>query len=116
MSMPGYTPKPHQRHAMRFVPDEKKKRIQYGVDKRREEQGKTVVRLHESFTDGKFPLAEYIKADVLAFHAEHGRLPTQIRVHFSTTTKKYCLSVPELGLPWPIITLQVVPGEFMELA
>lgn len=76
---------------------------------------KTTIKLHEDFTCRAFPPAEYIKADVLEFHKAHGKLPTELRVHFSTSTTKYCVNCPELGLDWPIVTLAIRPGEFLEL-
>jgi hypothetical protein len=50
---------------------------------------------------------------VLAFYAAWGHLPTELTVHFSTSTTKYCVNCPELPIDWPIVTLAVKPGEFM---
>jgi hypothetical protein len=117
MSMPGFR---KQRHGERFVTNEMRQRADHASKQETNYMGveipkKTVIKLHESFASRAFPPAEYIKADVLAFHAEHGRVPTEIQVHFSTSTTKICISVPELGLPWPIITLAVKPGEFLRV-
>lgn len=108
------------KHADRFITNEMRQRADRVNKAEVNYMGvplpkKNVIKLHEDFSCRAFPPAEYIKADVIAFHAEHGRLPTEIRVHFSTSTTKYCVSVPELGLNWPIVTLQVCPGEFLEL-
>lgn len=76
---------------------------------------KNVIKLHEEFTCRAFPPAEYIKADVIGFFEKWGQVPTEIHVPFSSRTSIYCVSVPELGLAWPIVSLRVKPGEFLEL-
>lgn len=115
--MPGFR---RQKHGDRFITHEQRQRADrankaetnyMGVEIRK----KDVIKLHEDFSCRAFPPAEYIKADVIAFHEKHGQVPTEIHVPFSSRTSIYCVSVPELGLSWPIISLRVKPGEFMEL-
>lgn len=115
MSMPGFR---RQKHGDRFITNEQRQRADRANKAETNYMGveipkKNVVKLYEDFTCRAFPASEVIKADVLAFHAEHGRLPTELTVHFSTSTTKYCVNCPELPIDWPIVTLAVKPGEFM---
>lgn len=107
--------RPHSRHAMRFVDPAKKKAIQYATDKRREEQGKTVIHLHERPPVFKvWPSHEYMQDQILAFWTEHQALPTRILVPFDT-------SAPTMG--WPVKGLPKDPewdmrdnrGRFVEM-
>jgi hypothetical protein len=69
---------------MRFVPTEKKKRIQYDMDKRREEQGKTVIHLHEQPPKPKsrLPTDSEMNQAFLDFISVNGREPTILKTPF----------------------------------
>jgi hypothetical protein len=117
MSMPGFR---KQRQGERFINNEMRQRADRAAKQETNYMGvpipkKDTIKLHESFVCRAFPPAEYIKADIIAFYAEHDRIPTEIQVHFSTSTTKICINVPELDLPWPIVTLVVKPGEFLKV-
>lgn len=90
--------RPHARHASRFVPEEKKKRIQYDADKRLEESGRTRVYLHEKPPAAKvWPSAEDMGGLIYAFWRAAGRLPEFISVPFYTAAPT--MAYPVQGLP-----------------
>lgn len=109
-----------QKRAERFISNEQRQRADR-VNKAEVNYAgvpfgkKNVIKLHEDFTCRAFPPAEFVKADVLKFYETNDKLPTEITVPFSTTTSTYCVNCPELRLPWPIVSLRVLPGEFLEL-
>ena len=91
--------RPHSRHAARFVDPAKKKRVEYAMDKRREEQGKTVIHLHEKPPAFKvWPSCEFMQILITAFYEANGALPTKMIVPFHTTAPT--MAYPVLGLPF----------------
>lgn len=91
--------RPHSRHAMRFVDPAKKKAIQYATDKRREEQGKTVIHLHERPPAFKvWPSCEHMQGLITAFYESNGSIPTRIIVPFQTSAPT--MAYPVQGLPF----------------
>ena len=98
MSFPGYSPRPHARHNSRFVPEEKKRRIQYDADKRLEESGRTRIYLHEKPPAAKvWPSTEAMTKLILDFYGAAGRLPSVIMVPFRTDAPT--MAYPVRGLP-----------------
>jgi hypothetical protein len=98
LTFPGYTPRPHQRHGARFVPEEKRRRIQYDTDKRREEQGKKVIHLHEKAPPRKmWPSTEYMEHLILAYFQKNGSVPAQLVIPFRSEAPKMAYVVR--GLP-----------------
>ena len=110
-----------QKHAERFVTNEQRQRADRVNKAETNYMGveipkKTVIKLHEDFTCRSFPPAEFIKADVEKFYKERGALPAILSIPFASTTSIYCVRCPDLGLDWPIVSLRIKPGEFMELS
>lgn len=97
--MSNIVTRPHSRHAARFVPEEKRKRIQYDMDKRREEQGKTVIHLHEQPPKPicAMPTDSEMNDRLLAFFAEHGRAPVTMTIPFRWPWTEHGFAVQ--GLP-----------------
>lgn len=91
--------RPHMRHAMRSVPESKRKQIQYDTDKRREEQGKTVIHLHEKTPAPKcgMPTDAEMAPRVLAWFAEHGDTPKSLTLPFAWAYPDHGFAVQ--GLP-----------------
>jgi hypothetical protein len=84
---------------MRFVSTEKKKRIQYDMDKRREEQGKTVIHMHEQPPKFKvWPSCEFMQGSITKFFESNGSLPSKIIVPFRTSAPT--MAYPVTGLPF----------------
>ena len=76
--------RPHMRHQMRGVSSEKQRAIQYATDKRREEQGKTVIHLHEQPPRPRCAMPNDTEAGTLirAFFQEKGYTPTRMVTPF----------------------------------
>jgi hypothetical protein len=104
-------------HKLRFLDKDKLRKVRYDSDKRREKSGRIRHCIHEKFVDGKLPSAEWIKEGVLEFFREFGRRPTELAIIGHSLTKStgvYCPEItPEGG--WPIVSLDVVQGEFVEI-
>jgi hypothetical protein len=97
--MTAIVTRPHMRHANRFVPEDKKRRVQYDMDKRREEQGKKVVHLHEQPPAPKcsMPGDAEMAPRILAYFEQHGRTPDRILIPFVWPYHDHGFAVP--GLP-----------------
>lgn len=112
--------KPHMRHGMKFVSSEQKQRAERAAKAEVNYAGvpiptKNVIKLHESFVDGKLPTTESIKSGILDFYAEHGRKPTKLAITSHSVTTWISVFVPEIPGPWPMVPLDIVQGEFVEL-
>ena len=80
---PNIVTRPNMRHNMRFVSQEKRRKVQYDMDKRREEQGKTVIHLHEQPPKPKlWPYQEEMQRLILAHYEDHLSLPERVIVPF----------------------------------
>ena len=104
-------------HKLRFLDKDKLRKVRYDVDMRREKRGRTRHCIHEKFVDGRIPAAEWIKESILEFHREFGRKPTELSLighSLNTSVALYCPEItPEGG--WPIVSLKIVQGEFVEV-
>lgn len=78
---------------------------------------KNVIKLHETFVDGKLPGAEWLKEGILEFHAIHGRRPSELVLISRSLTTQVCLYCPEITPEgeWPIVALRIVQGEQVEI-
>lgn len=108
------------RHKDRFITNEQRQRadrvnkaeVNYaGV----EIPKKNVVKLHETFSDGKLPSGEWLKEGILEFFREHGRRPTELTLiarSVTTSVSLYCPEITPLGA-WPMVCLRIVQGEYV---
>lgn len=117
--MSNIVTRPHSRHAMRFVSTEKKKRVQYDMDKRREEQGKTVIHLHEKPPTYKcsMPIDSEIDAQIVAFYNENGsKLPTKLFIPFLWPWDSHSFIIQGLpGIPWNVTNPYLRNGYLVEV-
>lgn len=76
--------RPHMRQAMRGIPEAKRKAIQYATDKRREEQGKTVIYLHEQPPRPRCSMPTDAEAGPMIrdFFQAHGYTPARLVAPF----------------------------------
>lgn len=85
------------KHNLRFVSSEKRKRIQYATDKRREERGVKVVHLHTQITKRNWPSMELIGRAICDHYHKTGELCDVLFVAFVPTYATMC--IPCHGLP-----------------
>lgn len=106
--------KPQSEHLQkrRFLDPEKTAKVQKQNEARWEKQGKTVIKLHESFADGKLPSTEYIREAIEEFWNQEKSIPTELVMTSATKTKKVILCVPKVFPDYRAVTLQIVQGEF----
>lgn len=78
---------------------------------------KTVIKLHETFVDGKIPGAEWLKEGILDYFARWGQRPTELVLISRSLTTTICLHCPEITPEgeWPIVALRIVQGEQVEI-
>lgn len=111
--------RPHSRHSMRHISNEKRRKIQYDMDKRREEQGKTVIHLHEKPPGYKcsMPIDSEIEAQIVSFYNENrGKLPTKLFVPFHWPWQTHSFVVQGLpGVSWNVTRPYIRNGYLVEV-
>lgn len=96
--MSNIVTRPNMRHNYRFVPEAKKKAVQYAMDKRREEKGAKVIHVHEKPAKSKlWPSNEEMQARITAYFQTTGNLPQVLQVPFHTDAPSMAYAVT--GLP-----------------
>lgn len=106
-------PQSEHLHKGRFISATKRKEIAYKDAQRRERQGKSVVRLHESFVSDHLPDASDIKTEVRAYHRETGKVPNTLLWPQSTKARYIIVYVPDVCSG--CVTLRIAQSEFMGL-
>lgn len=78
---------------------------------------KNVIKIHETFVDGKLPSSEWIKEGILEFFRIHGRAPTELTLIARSITTSVSLYCPEITPPgaWPMVCLRIAQGEQVEI-
>jgi hypothetical protein len=97
----------NMRHNVRMgLTEERKRSVQYAMDKRREERGTQVIHVHEKPAKAKlWPSTEEMQARILAYYQGTGALPQVMQVPFQTDAPSMAYAVT--GLPEdPAWTLQ----------
>lgn len=87
------------KHNLRFVSSEKRKRIQYATDKRREERGVKVVHIHTQITKRNWPSMEKIGQAICDHYHKMNELCNVIYVAFDSSFTSMDIPVYGLGLP-----------------
>lgn len=111
-----------QRPADRWITNEQRQRADRASKAETNYAGieipkKTVIKLHETFTDGKLPSGEWLKEGILEFHRIHGRAPSELTLIARSLTSSVSLYCPEITPPgaWPMVCLRIVQGEDVEI-
>lgn len=99
MTAPGYIQRPNMRHGMRFISEETKRRVQYNMDKRREERGTKVIHVHEKPPARRvWPSTEEMQDRILEYFRVRQELPQVMQVPFHTDAPVMSYAVE--GLPF----------------
>jgi hypothetical protein len=110
------------RHGDRWITNEQRKRADRANKAETNYQGveipkKNVIKLHETFIDGKLPSSEWIKEGILEFHRIHGRAPTELTLIARSITTSVSFYCPEITPPgaWSMVCLRIVQGDQVEI-
>lgn len=99
MSFPQIKKTVNMRHNVRMgLTEERKRQVQYAMDKRREERGTKVIHVHERPAPRKlWPSTEEMQERILEYFRVRGEIPQVMQVPFPTDAPVMAYAV--VGLP-----------------
>jgi hypothetical protein len=106
-------PQSEHLHKGRFIPEAKRKAVESQNKARWERQGKTVIKLHESYADNSLPETADLKLWAQDFHKESGKAPNILLWPYRTKARYLILYIPEI-CPGTV-TLKIKQSEFCQL-
>ena len=116
MSFPQIKKTVNMRHGARMnLTEEKKRKVQYAMDKRREEKGVTVMHVHEKPPSRKlWPSRQEMQERITAYYQVTGALPQVLQVPFQTDAPTMAYAVTGLP-PDPAWDLRDGTGRLVEM-